>query len=510
MESVVPLGEGRVADSRLSATGATMAGTICILCWDEPSGRACARVFSWQTPDALSHGMHHMRPNLIWLTLPLLAGAVPLMPRHSPPSANVVIMGTVTNPQGQPIASARVTVDRTSFGTITDARGQYEFKATLGVGTEALLRVQMIGFTSAERSVRIERDTIRVDFVLQNTIVTLDALVITGERNPLVPRDQVSSRALGSGEVPTNALAMVNVQPMAPGHSVRGSAERREGWNTESYDLIKENEFRSATSDPLSTFSIDVDRASYGNVRRFLRMGQLPPKDAVRTEELVNYFPYDRAVPKGDAPFGVTTELAAAPWQPRHRLLRITLSAPAVDMAALPPSNLVFLIDVSGSMQSPAKLPLVKQSLRLLVETLREQDRVALVVYAGRAGLVLPSTAGSDKARIMAAIDALEAGGSTAGGAGLSLAYDVARKNLLHDGNNRVVLATDGDFNVGVSSDAEMVRLIEEQRSHGVQLTVLGFGMGNLKDSKLEKLADHGNGNYAYIDDLLEARKVLV
>ncbi|MBV9773398.1 MAG: VWA domain-containing protein, partial [Gemmatimonadetes bacterium] len=254
----------------------------------------------------------------------------------------------------------------------------------------------------------------------------------------------------------------------------------------------------------------DVDRASYSNVRRFLLDGELPPKDAVRIEEMVNYFSYDYPEPRGEHPFSVTTEVGDAPWAPGHRLLRIGVHSPRVQTDRLPPSNLVFLIDVSGSMESPDKLPLVKQSLRMLVDQLRPQDRVALVVYAGAAGLVLPSTPGSQRGRILDALERLEAGGSTAGGAGLRLAYQVARENHIPGGNNRVILATDGDFNVGVSSDAEMTRLVEEKRGQGTFLTVLGFGTGNLKDSKMEQMADHGNGNYAYIDNLLEARKTLV
>ncbi|MEQ1694020.1 MAG: von Willebrand factor type A domain-containing protein, partial [Gemmatimonas sp.] len=245
-------------------------------------------------------------------------------------------------------------------------------------------------------------------------------------------------------------------------------------------------------------------------VRRYLTQGQLPPADAVRIEELVNYFPYRLAEPSGDAPVAITTEAMPAPWQPRHQLVRVALQARRIDIDKLPPSNLVFLVDVSGSMMSPDKLPLVKQSLRLLVEHLRPQDRVALVVYAGAAGLVLPSTAGDEKSRIMEAIDALEAGGSTAGGAGLELAYRTAREHFERGGNNRVILATDGDFNVGPSSDAAMERLIEGKRAEGTYLTVLGFGTGNYQDAKMQKIARIGNGNAAYIDDVAEANKVLV
>ncbi len=281
-------------------------------------------------------------------------------------------------------------------------------------------------------------------------------------------------------------------------------------FNTESYAHIVENVFLSVAANPLSTFSIDVDRASYSNVRRFINHGQRPPIDAVRIEELINYFHYDYPDPDGDHPFSITTEVTDAPWNPIHKLVRIGIQGEKIDTENLPPSNLVFLLDVSGSMQSPDKLPLLKASFRMLVNELRAEDRVAIVVYAGAAGLVLPSTPGDDKDTILAAIEALEAGGSTAGGEGIILAYRVAGENHIEGANNRVILATDGDFNVGASSDAEMVRLIEEQRQQGTFLTVLGFGTGNLKDSKMEQLADHGNGNFAYIDNLMEARKVLV
>jgi Ca-activated chloride channel family protein len=281
-------------------------------------------------------------------------------------------------------------------------------------------------------------------------------------------------------------------------------------WNTEAYARIEENRFLPVVSSPVSTFSIDVDAASYANVRRFLNQGSLPPKDAVRLEELVNYFPYSYEDHVGRHPFAVSTEVAPSPWAPSHRLVRIGLQARRVDTRELPPSNLVFLIDVSGSMLSPDKLPLVQRAFRALVNELRAEDHVAIVVYAGAAGLVLPPTSGADRATILEAIGRLEAGGSTAGGAGLRLAYDVAREHFDPEGNNRIILATDGDFNVGVSSDAEMVRLVEQRREEGTFLTVLGFGSGNLKDSKMEQMADHGNGHYAYIDSFQEARKVFV
>jgi len=280
--------------------------------------------------------------------------------------------------------------------------------------------------------------------------------------------------------------------------------------NTEEYGRFQENPFLKVVDNPLSTFSIDVDRASYSNVRRYLNAGQRPPRDAVRIEELINYFTFDYPDPHGADPFSVTTEVASCPWNAKDRLLLVGLQARRIKTADLPPANLVFLIDVSGSMEMPNKLPLVKQSLGLLVNQLRAQDRVAIVVYAGNAGLVLPSTPGDRKGAILSAIEGLEAGGSTAGGAGIELAYRIAKQNFIDGGNNRVILATDGDFNVGATSDGELEQLIEEKRKDRIFLTVLGFGMGNLKDSKMELLADKGNGNYAYIDDLSEARKTLV
>ncbi len=282
------------------------------------------------------------------------------------------------------------------------------------------------------------------------------------------------------------------------------------GFNTEEYDKITDNEFQDVTKRPLSTFSIDVDNASYSNTRRFLTQGQLPPKDAVRTEEFINYFVYDYKEPSDEHPFTVHTEVSDCPWSPEHKLLHIGMKGMEVAKDKMPPSNLVFLIDVSGSMSAPEKLPLLKNAFRLLVKEMRPEDRVAIVTYAGSDAVVLPSTAGSSKRAIKMVIDQMESGGSTAGAAGIKTAYKIALQNLIKDGNNRVILATDGDFNVGTSSDAELVRLIEKRRNQGVFLSVLGFGMGNYKDSKMEKLADNGNGNYFYIDNITEARKVLV
>lgn len=301
---------------------------------------------------------------------------------------------------------------------------------------------------------------------------------------------------------------MTVAQPMVAKQEEDERFDGRIG-NTEAYSHIDENPFLEIARAPLSTFSIDVDTASYSNARRFLKDGQLPPKDAVRIEELINYFSYDYPQPVGDAPFSVTAEISEAPWNPSHRLVAIGLQGKRIPMENMPPANLVFLLDVSGSMNEARKLPLVKSSMKMLAEQLTARDRVAMVVYAGSSGLVLPSTSGDRKGEILAAIDRLDAGGSTNGGEGIQLAYKISQENFIKNGVNRVILATDGDFNVGTTSEGELVRLIEEKRQSGVFLSVLGFGTGNVKDSTMEKLADKGNGNYAYIDSLGEARKVL-
>jgi len=283
-----------------------------------------------------------------------------------------------------------------------------------------------------------------------------------------------------------------------------------EDFDTEAYAPLVENAFIAVKDHPLSTFSSDVDTASYSNARRFLGEGRLPPRDAVRVEEWLNYFAYGYAPPEGDAPVAIRTEVSDCPWSPSHRLVRIGIKARPIEQANTPPRNLVFLIDVSGSMMPANKLPLLKRGLSLLARTLRPEDHVAMVVYAGSSGLVLPSTSGAEQDKILDALDGLEAGGSTNGGQGIELAYRVAQEHFQKGGINRVVLATDGDFNVGTTSEGELSRVIEDKRKTGVFLTVLGFGEGNVKDSTMELLADKGNGNYAYVDSLAEARKVLV
>jgi Ca-activated chloride channel homolog len=279
--------------------------------------------------------------------------------------------------------------------------------------------------------------------------------------------------------------------------------------NAERYAKIDENPFLETARAPLSTFSIDVDTASYSNVRRYLKDGSLPPKDAVRIEELINYFDYEYPQPIGNAPFSVNTEVAVCPWNKKHKIVSIGLQGKKISLDNVPPSNLVFLVDVSGSMNDPRKLPLLKDSLRILVNQLTAKDRVAIVVYAGQSGLVLPSTKADGKGEILSALNNLEAGGSTNGGQGIQLAYKVAQENFIQNGNNRVILATDGDFNVGLTSDEELVRLIEQKRQTNIFLSVLGVGTGNINDSMMEKLANKGNGNYAYIDSIEEGRKAL-
>jgi Ca-activated chloride channel family protein len=324
--------------------------------------------------------------------------------------------------------------------------------------------------------------------------------------------EDVNGVATAAARAPAAPPSRVNLGVAAPKSEAprNASAEAGARPNTEGYDPITDNPFVRVASAPLSTFSIDVDTASYANVRRFLTHGTRPPKDAVRIEELLNYFPYDDPPPTGDEPFAVRVETASCPWNADHRLARIGLTGRKIANDKRPASNLVFLLDVSGSMDMPNKLPLLKASLQKLVKNLGENDRVAIVVYAGASGLVLPSTTCDRKADVIAALEQLRAGGSTNGGAGIQLAYDEAVSHFIEGGTNRVILATDGDFNVGTTSQGELVHLIESKAKSNVFLTVLGFGMGNLKDGTLEKLADKGNGHYAYIDSPREAKKVFI
>ena len=432
-----------------------------------------------------------MKPAFVSLAFPVLL----LASRAGPHQGPIVVTGRVTQAAtnaGIQAANVRIAALNVSAGT--DAGGVYRIALADSFRMkEVTLTVRAIGYQSASRTIKLESDSVVADFQLSVDAMRLQEVIVTG------------AAAGNPGVVIRGAASLPFTAANAPQHL---SGRNRPVDNTESYDRIVDNPFLGAHDNPLSTFSVDVDRASYSNVRRFVAEGQRPPKDAVRIEELVNYFAYEYPEPDQRHPFSVTTEVARAPWHAEHMLVRIGLQARRISIGDMPPNNLVFLVDVSGSMQSPDKLPLVKRALQLLVQQLREQDRVAMVVYAGAAGLVLAPTSGAHKGVILAAVEALEAGGSTAGGEGIRLAYDVAKRYHMPNGNNRVILATDGDFNVGASSDAEMERLIEEKRKQGTFLSVLGFGQGNLKDSKMETLADKGNGNYAYIDDIAEAKKV--
>jgi len=468
---------------------------------------------------------------LALLPLPLLAASAPGVRRA--PAATVVV-GRVTDGSGNPVSHASLSAVGRAAAVTAGVDGRYALRVSRTTAVERPERVTVhvtrIGFQARDVAVELRGDTVRLDVQLTAATTSLESVTVAAA--PADANVAAAPVTLPAPRAPNGKTLEMRAPGIVAGGAVRGVAggvamqravasqpgyprhRYPRAWpdsaNTEAYDPINENPFRSPRVAPLSTFSVDVDRASYTNVRRFLTRGSLPPRDAVRIEELVNYFPYDDPTPVGNVPLRISTELAPAPWNRNHDLVRVALRARDVDMRRAPASNLVFLLDVSGSMNDPQKLPLVKQSLALLVNELREDDRVAIVVYAGQAGLVLPSTPGSDKQRILQALDGLEAGGSTAGGAGIRLAYDVARRNFIRGGNNRVILCTDGDFNVGQSSDAELVRLIEDRRTEGSFLTILGFGMGNYKDAKMEKLAGAGNGNYGYIDDLLEARKMLV
>lgn len=409
------------------------------------------------------------------------------------------ITGIVTlESDGAPLPGVSVMEKGTNKGTQTDFDGKFSITVS---SPKATLIFSYIGCITQKIKLK---GTTHLNVVMKEDSQALEEVVVTGMG---ISRQ---SKRLGSVVVPVENQAEISIADSPDYDVVVGDYFKDHRPNTEGYATIHENDFKDVMINPLSTFSVDVDRASYANVRRMINNGYLPNKDAVRIEEMVNYFKYDYEEPKDEHPFSINTELSSCPWNKGNMLLRIGLQGKKIQMDALPPSNIVFLIDVSGSMNSSNKLPLLKSSLRLLLETLRPQDKVAMVVYAGSSGLVLPSTSCTEKQTILNALEQLQAGGSTAGGAGLKLAYKVAEENFIEGGNNRIILATDGDFNVGPSSNAEMERLVESNRDKNIFISVLGYGMGNYKDDKAELIADKGNGNYAYIDNLLEAKKVLV
>jgi Ca-activated chloride channel family protein len=407
------------------------------------------------------------------------------------------IRGTVVDQSKALIPGVTIQLEHLDRGekltTITDASGRFTF---FGVSPgNVRVTASLPGFQSKTYTVNIGASGATLDFMLQVAGVNTQVEVSISTPSILTTSASSVGQATRSGTETRQRRAV-------------GTGARR--MNTESYDHIDENPLTRVSTEPRSTFAIDVDTASYSNVRRFINSGGIPPKDAVRIEELVNYFKYDYAAPTGPHPVAIHTEVAAALWEPRHRLVRIGIRARDVDLHARSRANLVFLVDVSGSMGEENKLPLVQRSLRLLVDQLRDDDTVSMVVYAGATGLAVPPTPGVRKREIHEAIDRLQSGGSTNGGAGIQLAYKLATENFVTGGINRVILATDGDFNVGITNQGDLVRLIQQQAKSGVFLTVLGFGIGNYKDSTLEKLADKGNGNYAYIDTFAEARRVFV
>jgi Ca-activated chloride channel homolog len=396
--------------------------------------------------------------------------------------AQKTISGIVSDDSG-PLPGVSIIIKGTRTGTETDFDGKYTIQAQVG----NVLVYSYVGKMTIEKTVGTSNT---MDVLMADNNNVLDEVVVVSYGYS-APTTGLFNKKRDKKEK-YSASTVVYQEP-----------------NNESYSNISENIFKTPLKDPLSTFSIDVDKASYSNVRRMINNGEKVPNDAVKIEEMINYFNYNYAQPVDEHPFAIHSETAVCPWNEEHVLVKIGLQGKTIEMENLPASNLVFLIDVSGSMQDVNKLPLLKSAFKLLVNQLREKDKVAIVVYAGAAGVVLEPTSGDQKEKIISALDQLQAGGSTAGAAGIQLAYQLAEKHFKEKGNNRVILATDGDFNVGTSSDSDLEKLIEEKRKSGVFLTVLGFGMGNYKDSKLETLADKGNGNHAYIDNMQEAQKVL-
>jgi Ca-activated chloride channel family protein len=463
----------------------------------------------------------------------LLFSAAAALALFQPSKTKAIIKGKVTDKNGIVVMGAAIEIIDASgkvkgATTQTDANGNYKL-GNLNAGNYNL-QCRLVGYkTETRKNIVVKNDsaTVVVDFIVTAATETeASETVATKQKNKpkqIAPsgitfvQEAVGAyhRAFGGGmyKKENNTLhqygneGSLRAMPAPIDDSGR---KREDEFNTTDYNLIVENEFQRVHEKPLSTLSIDVDVASYSMVRSYLNNGQLPPKDAVRIEELINYFTYNYPQPKGNVPFAVSSEMSDCPWNTKHKLLHVGISGKEIEKQNLPPSNLVFLIDVSGSMQGPTRLGLVKQSLRMLVNELNEKDHIAMVVYAGASGVILPSTSCAYKDKILDALEKLEAGGSTAGAAGIELAYKTAKEHFLPNGNNRVILCTDGDFNVGISSDAELIRLIEQKREQGTFLSVLGYGMGNYKDNKMEQLADKGNGNYAYIDNIMEANKVLV
>jgi Ca-activated chloride channel family protein len=468
----------------------------------------------------MTANQHHMANtsqmnNIKFLSLLLLAGLFSLQLQ-----AQRTIEGVVVNTSHKALKGALVKIKGTATGAITSDKGKFTLQLP---AEDSILVVSNVGFLTQQVTVGAKVQFVRVTLTPAgqlNEITVTDLRKDKSKSNGAVAAPVAEASTYNNNfaaalygkaagvkitTAPNGATSQANIR-------IRGVATTTPYYepNSESYGAIKENELQLVNDQPLSTFSIDVDRASYSNVRRYLNGGNLPPVDAVRIEELINYFDYHYKNPVGKDPVAIYTDMATCPWDTTHQLVRIALKGKEIPQDQLPPANLVFLIDVSGSMSDFNKLPLIKQAMTALVQQLREKDRIAIVTYAGSASVALRSTAGSDKTKILDAINQLQAGGSTAGESGINLAYETATKSFMKNGNNRIILATDGDFNVGVSSENELEKLVETKRGGGIYLSVLGFGMGNYKDSKLEVLADKGNGNYAYIDNFEEARRTFV
>ncbi|MFI2742344.1 von Willebrand factor type A domain-containing protein [Zhouia sp. PK063] len=409
----------------------------------------------------------------------------------------LTINGNVVDESNKPLPGVNVAIKGKTTGTVTDFDGNFSIKTQ----KNTTLIFSYIGYNA--KMVLVKNNKF-LKVALQPSSTSLDEVVITGYGT-----ERKMSRTGSVSQVLQGKTSGIRIRGMNSVSKIGYLTNFQHPANTESYKEIEGNTFKNVQTSPLSTFSIDVDKAAYSNIRRMINNGQKVPKDAVKIEEMINYFTYNYQQPTGDDPFSIQTDIAVTPWNEQTKLVRIGLQGKTIPNDDFPASNLVFLVDVSGSMNSPNKLPLLKSAFKLLVNQLRSKDRVSIVVYAGAAGVVLNSTSGKHKQKIIQSLNNLNAGGSTAGGAGIKLAYKIARENFIHGGNNRVVLATDGDFNVGASSDKDMETLIKDERDSGVFLTCLGFGMGNYKDSKLERLADKGNGNHAYIDSMQEAQKVL-
>ena len=389
-----------------------------------------------------------------------------------------IVTGVVVDKSGVPLPGVTVTIDRKM--AVTDAQGEYAIRNVRS--GKRTLTADLPGFAPQSRRIVIAGDVATRPIVMSAAM--METITVTAQAPP------AGSVAYGYVSASAPAIEASKPQPQ--------------------YAHFAENDFIETQKERTATFSIDVDRAAYASVRRYLRANQMPPVDSVRIEEMINYFAYHYPAPADGRPFAVSTEVAGCPWAPQHRLLRIGLQAKSIEAWKMVPNHLTFLIDVSGSMEPPQRLPLIKSAFRLLVDQLRAQDTVAIVVYAGAAGVVLPPTSGADKQTILAALDKLHADGGTAGGAGIELAYKTAEEGFDPAGNNRVILATDGDFNVGVTSVKELTDIVAEKRKKGIYLSCLGVGDDNFNDAMMESLADHGNGNYNYLDSIDEAKKVFI